>query len=249
VPKVIGIIPSRYDSRRFPGKSLALLGGLPIIVRVFKQAEKSTTLDDVIVATDDQRIVDTVIKHGGKAVITDGGFSCGSDRVAWAARDIKTDLVINIQGDEPMLSPEVIDKVADYLIDNPKAVMSTACSRITDISEIDNPDVVKVVLARDSHALYFSRSKIPWFDNIDEQINADSVNVYRHIGIYGFTSEFLQVFASLNQTPLEKTEKLEQLRALENGYNIYSIKTSHTFLGIDSREDLFRAEKMLENQR
>lgn len=249
MPKVIGIIPSRYDSRRFPGKPLALLGELPIIVRVFRQAQKSTTLDDVLVATDDQRIADTVINHGGKAVVTNGKFTCGSDRVASAAKGIKTDLVINIQGDEPMLSPEVIDKVANCLIDNPKAVMSTACSRITDISEIDNPDVVKVVLARDGRALYFSRSRIPCFDSVSNQENADSIKVYRHIGVYGFTSEFLQVFASLDQTPLEKTEKLEQLRALENGYGIYIIKTSHTFLGIDSQEDLFRAEKMLENKR
>jgi 3-deoxy-manno-octulosonate cytidylyltransferase (CMP-KDO synthetase) len=249
VPKVIGIIPSRYASRRFPGKPLATLGGLPIIVRVFRQAQKSTILDDVMVATDDHRIAEAVIKHGGKAVITSGNFTCGTERVASAAKGAKADIIINIQGDEPLLSPEVIDKVANCLIDNPKAVMSTACSPIKNFSEIDNPDIVKVVLAKDRRALYFSRSRIPWSDGKIDGFNPSSITILRHIGIYGFTAEFLQIFASLKQTPLEKAESLEQLRALENGYDIYCVKTSHVFLGIDSQEDLFNAEKMLESLR
>lgn len=226
-----------------------MLGELPVIVRVVKQAQKSTVLDDVIVATDDQRISDAVTKHGGKAVITSGNFSCGSDRVAAVAKDYKTDLVVNVQGDEPFLSPEVIDKVVNCLIDNPKAVMSTAYSPIHDFSEIDNPDIVKVALAKDGQALYFSRSRIPWFDNGIDIFESKKITVFRHIGIYGFTSEFLQTFASLNRTPLEKTESLEQLRALENGYKIYCVKSSREFLGIDSQEDLFRAEKILESLR
>ena len=188
MPKVIGIIPSRYASRRFPGKPLATLGGLPIIVRVFQQAQKSTILDDVIVATDDNRIADAVIKHRGKAVIINGNFACGTDRIASAAKSVKADIIINIQGDEPLLSPEVIDKVANCLIDNPKAVMSTACSPIKNFSEIDNPDMVKVVLTKDSRALYFSRSRIPWFDSNGDRFNTESITVYRHIVIYGFSA-------------------------------------------------------------
>jgi 3-deoxy-manno-octulosonate cytidylyltransferase (CMP-KDO synthetase) len=249
VPKVIGIIPSRYASRRFPGKPLALLGGLPIVVRVFQQAQKSTILDDVLVATDDQRIAGEVVKHGGKAVITTGNFTCGTDRVAAVAKNIKADIVVNIQGDELILAPEIIDKVANCLIDNPKAVMSTACNPIKDMNEVNNPDVVKVVLAKDKRALYFSRSRIPWFDSRLNEVVPSSVPVYHHIGIYGFTSEFLQTFATLKQTPLEKAESLEQLRALENGYQIHCVITPYVFLGINSQEDLFEAEKMLEQLR
>ncbi|MCD6163650.1 MAG: 3-deoxy-manno-octulosonate cytidylyltransferase [candidate division Zixibacteria bacterium] len=249
MPKVIGIIPSRYNSKRFPGKPLATLAGLPIIVRVIKQAQKATILDDVIVATDDERIAEVVRKHEGKAVITSGKFSCGTDRIASVAKNLKADIVMNIQGDEPMLSPEVITKTANYLIDNPKAVMSTACSKITDFSEIDNPNDVKVVIAKDNRALYFSRSRLPWFENKNGQTGSDLPEIYRHIGIYSFTAEFLQTFASLKQTPLELTEGLEQLRALENGYDIYCLKASQVFSGIDSREDLSRAEKILQNLR
>jgi len=163
---VIGIIPSRYASRRFPGKPLATLGGLPIIVRVVQQAQKCTILDDLIVATDDQRIADVVAEHKGKALITAGKFACGTDRVASIAASLKADIIINIQGDEPLLAPEVIDKVANCLIDNPKALMSSACSAIKDHTEIDNSDIVKVVLSKDGRALYFSRSRIPWFDGM-----------------------------------------------------------------------------------
>ena len=224
---------------------MAMLGGLPLIVRVVKQARKATILDDVIVATDDQRIADAVKSYGGDAVVTPGRFACGSDRIAFVAKGKRADVVVNIQGDEPMIAPEVIMKVANLLIDNPRAVMSTACSRITSLHDATNPDVVKVVMAKDGRALYFSRGLIPWHDST----MYDSAPVFRHIGIYGFTAEFLQIFASLERTPLEKIEGLEQLRALEHGHNIHCIKTQQVFSGIDSQEDLFRAEKMLENLR
>lgn len=216
-------------------------------MRVLKQAQKATILDDVIVATDDERIAEVVKKHDGKVVITNGKFNCGTDRAASAAKNLKADIIVNIQGDEPMLSPKVITKIANYLIDNPKAVMSTACSPITDFSEIDNPNVVKVVIAKDNRALYFSRSRIPWFESKNGQNDSQLPAVYRHIGIYSFTAEFLKTFASLKQTPLELTENLEQLRALENGYDIYCLKTSQVYSGIDSREDLSRAEIILQN--
>lgn len=247
MPKVIGIIPARYASRRFPGKPLAVLGGLPIIVRVINQAKKATILDDVLVATDDERIYDTVLRHGGKAVMTDASFTCGSERVAHVAKPMKADIVINIQGDEPLISPLVIEKVVNVLIDNPRAQMSTACSPISSYEEIDNPNVVKVVLDKNSRALYFSRSRIPWFDKQDKNISLRSLPIYHHFGIYGFTSEFLQTFAALGPSRLEKVESLEQLRVLENGYDIYCVIAAQAFSGIDSQEDLFKAEKILES--
>jgi len=249
VPKVIGIIPSRYASRRFPGKPLALLGNIPIIVRVMRQAQKASIIDDVIVATDDLRIAEAVTKYGGKIAITKGNFTCGSERVAAVAKDLKADIILNIQGDEPLLSPEVIDKVAGCLIDNSKAVMSTACSTFADMANVDNPDIVKVVLDKAGKALYFSRSRIPWSVNEKGLESPVHFNIYRHIGIYGFTPKFLQTFASLKRTPLETVESLEQLRALENGYDIFCVICKHLTLGIDTQEDLLKAEKMLDNLR
>ena len=198
-------------------------------------------------ATDDQRIYDTVIEHEGRAVITDSSYTCGSERVAQVAKDLKADIVVNIQGDEPLISPLVIEKVANVLIDNPKAQMSTACSPISNFEEIDNPNVVKVVLDKNNRALYFSRSRIPWFDKNDKNVSLRSLPIYHHFGIYGFTSEFLQTFASLGQSRLEKVESLEQLRVLENGYDIYCVIATQVFSGIDSQEDLFKAEKILES--
>ncbi len=247
MPKVIGIIPARYASRRFPGKPLAVLGGLPIIVRVYNQAKKATILDDVIVATDDQRIADIVTQHKGKVVMPTGNFTCGSERVAAVAKNLKADIVLNIQGDEPLISPQVIEKVANYLIDNPKALMTTACSPIRNYEDIDNPNIVKVVLDKNNRALYFSRSRIPWFDGKAADFKRGAMPIYHHFGIYGFTSDFLQVFVSMKQSRLEKMESLEQLRALENGYDIYCITGTQIYSGIDSQEDLFKAEQMLES--
>jgi 3-deoxy-manno-octulosonate cytidylyltransferase (CMP-KDO synthetase) len=247
VPKVIGIIPSRYASKRFPGKPLALLGGVPIIVRVYNQAKKATILDEIIVATDDHRIYDAVIENGGQAVLTAGTFVCGSERVAHVAKESKADIIINIQGDEPFISPVVIEKVANVLIDNPKAKMSTACSPIGSIEEINNPNVVKLVLDKDKRALYFSRSRIPWFNENDKDIKLNKLPIYHHFGIYGFTAEFLQAYVKLGQSELERIESLEQLRVLENGYDIHCVVASQIFSGIDSQEDLFKAEQILES--
>lgn len=247
MPKVIGIIPSRYTSKRFPGKALALLGGIPIIVRVYNQTKKATILDDVIVATDDQRIYDTIVEYGGKAVMASGNFTCGSERVAHVAKEIKGDIFINIQGDEPLISPMVIEKTANVLIDNPKASMSSACCKISSYEELNNPNIVKVVLDKNNRALYFSRSRIPWFDEKDKEVSLARLPIFRHFGIYGFTSGFLQTFVKLGQSVLEKIESLEQLRVLENGYDIYCVIASQVFSGIDTQEDLFKAEQILED--
>lgn len=247
MPKAIGIIPSRFASRRFPGKPLALLGGLPIIVRVLNQANQASLLDDIFVATDDERIANVVEHHGGKAILVKGEYHCGSERVAVAARNLGADIVLNIQGDEPLLSPSVVDSVAQALIDNPDEVMSTACSPMENASEADNPNIVKVVLAKDGRALYFSRSRIPFWAAHDkaESEAANLLTFYHHIGIYGFTHDFLQKFALLPRSPLEIAENLEQLRALENGYAIKCVIAKQEFLGIDSADELMAAERRL----
>ncbi len=247
MPKVITVIPSRYASKRFPGKPLAILGGLPIIVRVYQQAAKATTVSEVYVATDDKRIGEAVSGHGGKVIYTDGSYICGSDRIAAAIKGIKADFVINLQGDEPLIKPETIDSVVKVLLDNPAEAMSTSCSVMENYQQADNPNIVKVVLSKDGHALYFSRSRIPYWSAYDKANPRPEVlqPIYRHIGIYGFTADFIRRFAGLPRSPLEIAENLEQLRALENGYSIKCVISEQEFLGIDTPEDLPAAEKRL----
>ena len=240
MPKVIGIIPSRYQSSRFPGKPLAMIAGLPLIVRVLQTVQCSQKITEVYVATDDNRIADVVQKYGGRVIITGAHHPTGSDRVAEAASKISADYIINIQGDEPFLGKIVIDKVVDAL-DEPGMVMSSACSPIANDAEVDNPDVVKVAIDKASMALYFSRSKIPFVRDGSSNFQG----FYRHIGIYGFRRDFLLKFAQLPRTPLEKAESLEQLRALEHGYKIKMIISYCDFVGIDSENDLHKAEEIL----
>ena len=241
MPKVIGIIPARYQSKRFPGKALALLGGIPLIVMVYRAVLKSSLIDDVYVATDDPRIESAVKQHGGRIILTSGDHATGSDRVAEAIGKVPdADFVINIQGDEPFISGDIIDRVISAL-DDPGVVMSTACAPFTIPDEVDDPNIVKVVLDAGGNALYFSRSRIPYV----RRDGIEAAKPYRHIGIYGFKREFLMTFAALNRTPLEETEGLEQLRALEHGYGIKTEIVKWDFPGIDSREDLVRAEAIL----
>jgi 3-deoxy-manno-octulosonate cytidylyltransferase (CMP-KDO synthetase) len=241
VPHVIGIIPARYQSKRFPGKPLALLGGIPLIVRVLETARKAKLISEAYVATDDDRIASTVRQHGGQVLMTSNDPPTGSDRVAEAASNLaKGDFIINIQGDEPFFSGDVIDKVISAL-DDPNVVMSTPCSLIEDQSQADDVNVVKVVLDRAGNAIYFSRSRIPY----DRSGEAGVAQLYRHIGIYGFKRDFLMKFRLLERTPLEKSEGLEQLRVLEHGYDIRAVIVDGEFPGIDTEEDLFKAEELL----
>jgi len=239
VPKVIGIIPSRYHSSRFPGKPLALIGGVPLVVRVMRSARQSRRLSDVLVATDDIRIAEAVKEYGGSAILSERQHATGSDRVAEAASRLDCEKVVNIQGDEPFITARVIDEVVEAL-DDSGVVMSSACSAMEDLSQANDPNVVKVVLDRNCDALYFSRSRIP-----HERSMEAPAPVYRHIGIYGFKREFLIKFASLKRTPLELSESLEQLRALEHGFKIRVIPVEFKFLGIDSAADLAKAEEIL----
>ncbi|HBZ01269.1 MAG TPA: 3-deoxy-manno-octulosonate cytidylyltransferase [candidate division Zixibacteria bacterium] len=241
--KAIVIIPARFGSKRFPGKAIAPIAGLPLIVRVMQAAQKSKRVSDVFVATDDQRIADAIKQYGGKTFLSQKPHATGSDRAAELARTIDCDYVVDLQGDEPFLPAEIIDQVVQAL-DTPEVVMASACSPLKDMSDADNPNVVKVVLDKAGDALYFSRSRIPYLRADD----GHATSLYRHIGIYGFRRDFLLKYASLERTPLEICESLEQLRALEHGYKIRVIIVQSEFVGIDSPEDIAKAEEILARQ-
>lgn len=198
----------------------------------------AATLDRVLVATDDRRIFDAVEAFGGQAVMTSSSHETGTDRLAEVASKLDSDLVVNVQGDEPLIHPEMIDAVVLPMLKDRSLLMGTLKSRLTDEDEIANPSVVKVVVDRDDNALYFSRCPIPFIRNGSEK-PASSAH-YRHVGMYVYEREFLLKFAAMEPTPLEKLEKLEQLRALENGYKIRVITTDFNSIGVDEPEDLER---------
>jgi 3-deoxy-manno-octulosonate cytidylyltransferase (CMP-KDO synthetase) len=244
VRKAIGIIPARDQSKRFPGKILATLGGVPLVVRVLNSAKESRLLSDVYVATDDEKIAVTVRNYGGNVVMTDTRHKTGTDRVAEAASKLgEFDIIVNIQADEPFMTGEIIDKVVSAL-DDPSIHMSTACSKIEDENDLDNPNVVKVVLDINHNALYFSRSRIP----SGRYAGDGAAPVYGHLGIYGFKRDFLYKFASMERSSLELSESLEQLRAIENGYSIKTVVVEGYFSGINTVEDLLKAEELLERR-
>jgi len=253
----IVIIPARFDSTRFPGKPLCPLRGIPIIQHVYENSKRARKADGVIVATDSEPILERVISFGGKAFMTDKGHRTGTDRIAEVAASLDVDIVVNVQGDEPLIRPEMIDDVIDILEDQ-RASMGSLIKRIDDPHEILNPNVVKVVFDREMFALYFSRSPIPFlrdeWKNILEIQNLKSKiqnsneaipNFYKHIGIYSYRREVLLSLAGLDQTELEQKEKLEQLRALEHGLRIKLKETFFETYGVDTPEDLERLEKCL----
>jgi 3-deoxy-manno-octulosonate cytidylyltransferase (CMP-KDO synthetase) len=233
------IIPARFASTRFPGKPLADLAGRPMVVRVCEQAAKSGAAA-VHVATDDARIAEAVRAHGHSALMTRSDHPSGTDRIAEAAAQLRLkddDIVVNVQGDEPLIAPELIGQVALAL--RGKAEMSTACHAIHDPAALDNPNVVKVVLDAKGFALYFSRSRIPYPREAGSPC-------YRHAGIYGYRMGFLRNFSRLEVSPLEKTEALEQLRALWHGFRI-AVAVSETDIppGVDTPQDLEAVRRIL----
>ena len=246
--RAVAIIPARYDSTRFPGKPLALLNGKPIIQHVYEHTARATLVDLTIVATDDRRIYDYVKKFGGECVVTSGSHESGTDRIAEAAKDIDCDYVINVQGDEPFIKPQMIDDVVNLLYNDDKAAISTLAKRITDKDEMISPHVVKVVTDDSGYALYFSRSPIPyyrdeWKDLNNIVIEENATVVLKHLGIYGFRREALMNFTSMTKTRLEDIEKLEQLRALAAGMKIKVKETEYDTFGIDTKDDLRKAEE------
>lgn len=237
----IVIIPARYDSTRFPGKPLCPLKGKPLIQHVYENSKRSRRAEDVIVATDSETIFERVLAFGGKAVMTDKDHPSGTDRIAEVAASLDYDIIVNVQGDEPLIRPEMIDDVITAL-DDTRASIGTLIKKIEDPAEISDHNVVKVVIDKEGFALYFSRAAIP-FRAPHSEIRAPGY--YKHIGIYSYRRDVLLSLAGMKPTELEKIEKLEQLRALENGIQI---KIKETFLetfGVDTPEDLERVEKCL----
>lgn len=245
--KTVGIIPSRYGSSRFPGKPLAVLAGKPLVAWVVDAVKKAKSLDDVIVATDDLRIKDAVEAHDGRAVMTPSELPSGTDRIACAAGDFADDdILVNIQGDEPLIDPGLIDNLVARMKSDLKWDMATAVSPIRTGSDLAAKTVVKVVLDRDDGALYFSRCPIPC-DRDHEPDLAGGLYV-RHLGIYAYRGSFLKRYIAEPPCALELTEKLEQLRALWMGGKIAVIRTEDQGVGVDTPEDAERVAKILESR-
>lgn len=233
------VIPARYASTRLPGKPLADIAGKPMIVRVYEQASQARRLDGVIAAVDDERVYEAVVSHGGRAMMTAKNHPTGTDRLAEvAAAHPEAELIINVQGDEPLIEPDLIDALAVAFEEEPELQMATVKSPMTDENEMRNPNNVKVVTDKKGYALYFSRSLLPY------PREDTGVTVYKHIGIYAYRRDFLLQYAKMEPTALEQTESLEQLRALENGYKIKVIATDFRFVGVDTPEDLAEVNRL-----
>ncbi len=245
IPEVIAIIPARYESNRFKGKPLALIAGKPMIQHVVERAREADLLSRVVVATDDSRIAECVQAFGGEYVMTRNDHVSGSDRLAEAAELLgisEHDVVVNIQGDQPLFPAEVIEQVARPLLEDPALPMSTLIYKIVRHEEIDDPNHVKTVFDKDNYALYFSRSPIPFQRNPDEKIKP---TYYKHLGFYAYRKGFLLSYVALPEGEWERFEKLEQLRALEYGYKIKVMLTEHDSIEVDTPEDLLRVERDL----
>lgn len=237
--KIVAVIPARYQSSRFPGKPLAMIAGKTMIQRVYEQVGQATGVSRVVVATDDERIYNVMEQFQGNAVMT-GECSCGTDRVYEAVKDEPCDIVINVQGDEPLIKPEMIEELIAAFADD-GVVMATLCKEITSDADIKNPNIVKAVRDKNENALYFSRYPIPY--NRDQR---KDVKYFKHIGIYGYKKEFLKRYVQMEKTPLEMAENLEQLRVLENGYKIRVKETIYDSIGVDTPEDILKIEKAME---
>lgn len=239
---VIGVIPARYSSTRFAGKVLADILGKPMIQHVWERAKQAFLLDELIIACDHELVAQAASEFGAKTVMTSKDHVCGTDRIAEVVNPIEAKIIINIQADEPLINPMMIDSIARALLDDQSICMATISRRINQPAEIDDPNVVKVVVDKNNFALYFSRSAIP-YRAVNSQIQ-DPV-FYKHVGLYGYTKDFLFTYKSLPASSLEKTERLEQLRVLQEGYRIKVIETKHDTIGVDTPQDLERVKEYL----
>ncbi len=239
---ITGILPARWGSSRFPGKPLHLIAGKPLIQHVWERCSKCSRLDDLLIATDDERILAAAKSFGARAVMTSTDHPTGTDRIAEAIRSLPdTTHVVNIQGDEPLIDPELIDELAATMASEPELDMATAANPLDPADPVVNdPNVVKVATALDGRALYFSRSPLPFFRN-----PVDDLPVLRHKGIYAYRRSFLERFVTWPPSPLEQAESLEQLRALENGASIKVLITSDTSPGVDTPEQALEVERLL----
>ncbi len=242
---IVGILPARYASTRFPGKPLKLIAGKPLILHVVDQCRRAKTLSEVIVATDDERIRAAVAPHC-RVEMTSDHHPSGSDRIAEVAGRLNCDAVVNVQGDEPLIDPEVIDMVASALT---MSEMSTAATPIKHLEEYENPNVVKVVTDLSGRALYFSRRTIPYLRDAATKPSAEQMSSFpflKHLGIYGYLRETLLNLVQHPVSALEQAEKLEQLRALENGISIHVCRVDYESIGVDTPEDVARVEAILQ---
>ena len=241
----VAVIPVRFGSTRLPGKPLADIAGQTMIERVYRRAQLSKAVNQVLVATDDSRIADVVNKFGGNVRLTKSEHHTGSDRIAEVAESLTCDTIVNVQGDEPLLDPLLIDNVLHRLRSDPTTHIVTARCPIKTKSEFIDPHIVKVVVNSAADALYFSRSPIPYYLSETDQPNQDAVLGFKHIGLYAYRRSTLLELARLHPTPLEQIEELEQLRALQYGYRIATVETDSHPIGVDTAEDLDRVRRLV----
>lgn len=240
--KIIGIIPARYGSTRLEGKPLKDICGKPMIQHVYEAAQQAKLIDQVYVATDDQRIIAAVEQFGGNARLTSLDHKTGTDRIAEVAANVEADIVVNLQGDEPLVNPAMIDEVIQPFIDEPDLPMSTLCVPILEEAGLNDPNVVKAVFDQKGYALYFSRSLIPY------PRKQDNFQAYEHLGLYAYRKDFLMTYIALPQSRLEINESLEQLRVLEAGYRLKVIISAFPYDGmsVDTLEDLEKARQIFQ---
>ena len=246
--KITAVIPARYASTRFPGKALAEIDGRPMIQHVYERTARSSLINRVIVATDDPRIADAVNVFGGEVIMTSSSHETGTDRLAEVAACLDADIVVNVQGDEPLIDPAMIDQALQPFLDDIGLQMGTVKTRIKCLHDFLSPNVVKVVTDCRGDALYFSRSPLPffrdkWKDLKDDSFCCGKLLCYKHVGLYVYRRDFLLKFAAMPATFLEISEKLEQLRALENGVKIRVVETEFESIGVDTPDDLHKAQE------
>jgi 3-deoxy-manno-octulosonate cytidylyltransferase (CMP-KDO synthetase) len=246
--KITAVIPARFASTRFPGKALAEIDGRPMIQHVYQRAAQSRLVGRVIVATDDLRIAEAVTAFGGEAVMTAAAHETGTDRLAEVAAGLDADIIVNVQGDEPLIDPAMIDLAIQPLLEEADLKMATVKSRIKILHDFLSPNVVKVVTDTRGNALYFSRSPLPffrdkWKDLKDESFCCGKLLCYKHVGLYVYRRDFLLKYAAMPATFLELSEKLEQLRAIENGVTIRVVETDCESIGVDTPDDLLKVQE------
>lgn len=257
--KITAVIPARISSTRLPEKPLAIIGDRPLIQYVYENVLSSKYVSNVLVATDSEKIVDVVNQFGGRAVLTSPSHPSGTDRVAEVARRLDSDIVLNVQGDEPFITKDVVDELLKYMVKDENIEMGSAKTYLKKIDELFSSAVVKVICNEDDFAIYFSRAPIPYFrDEYDYYKKTGKVseelqrlitkNVYKHIGIYAYRWDFLMKFTKMKPTFLENAERLEQLRAVEKGIKIKVPTVHYDGFGIDTKEDLEKANKILKGK-
>lgn len=245
-PVVVGVVPARYASTRFEGKVIAPLSGKPVVMHVYERVLQSQLISSVVIATEDERVREALQPYHANVVMTRADHPSGTDRVAEVVATLDADIVVNVQGDEPLIDPRLIDAAIQPLLDDPEVTMATARRRIQDQEILEDPNVVKVVCDKRGRALYFSRWPVPYVRG--QSPDASLGCHWEHIGLYVYRKDFLLAYAKIAPTPLEEAEKLEQLRALENGYPIAVVETEYASLGVDTPEDLQRVQQLLQEE-